>query len=208
MRKLLLTVFFVAAVPLVAAQTVDPLAAAFKASYEAEAKGDYNEAYRVIYNVIGAQPSSYEGVMRLGYIKGMQNQPRDAVLLYGRAAELEAGAVEPYIYQQYQYILLGDWTGLESSAKAALTRDQQNYTSRSRLGYALYMQGKFSEAAEQYVRLGRLYPLDLDVLIMRGWSYAKSGQKALAQRAFRRALTISPENASAKEGLEFTDRLR
>lgn len=194
--------------PAAASQPADPLAAAFKASYEAEARGDYHEAYRVVRDVIGSPPSSYEGVMRLGYLKGLQQQPLEAALLFEKAAELEQNAVEPYIYQQYQYLLLADWAKLANSSLAALSRDPLHYTSRSRLGYALYMQGKYADAASQYTKVAQLYPLDLDVMIMRGWSYAKAGQKALALRVFRRALIISPDNAAALEGYDFADRMR
>lgn len=184
------------------------LGAAFKASYAAEAAGNYDEAWRVMNEAIGRDRSSYAGVMRLAYLKTLMQKPAEAAQLYTFAAGLQPRAVEPLLYLQYQYLVLQDWTKLVEASSSALQIDPNNYNSRARLGYAYYNQQRYAEAAAEYTKVSQLYPLDLDIMVMRGWSHALSGRKALAQQAFQKVLEVSPDNASAQEGITFLSRMR
>lgn len=184
------------------------LASAFKASYAAEAAGNYDEAWRVMNDAMGRNRTSYPGLMRLAYIRGIQLKYDEAAQLYAAAAALEPRAVEPLGYLQYQYLLLQNWTKLEESARAALALDPGHYTSRTRLAWSLYSQQRYAESAAEYTKVSQLYPLDLDVLVMRGWAYALSGRRPQAEMVFDRVLEVSPENASATEGKAFLARLR
>lgn len=175
----------------------------FRSSYEAEAAGKLADAYTIVNNASGGSMSNYPAVMRLAYLKGLMGQPRDAARLYRTAGEIEPAAVEPILYQQYQYILLGDSGNVVLSAREGLKRDPQNYVSRTRLAYALYQMKKYSEAAEEYSKVAALYPLDLDVAVMQGWSFAQLGLRARARGIFQKVLTVSPDNVSAKEGMAF-----
>ncbi len=184
------------------------MARAFETSYAAEAAGNIDEAYRIMNEALGSTRSDYAGVMRLAYLRGIAGKYEEAASLYGSAAVLEPGAIEPLQYQQYHFLLAQNWAKLSEAAQAALALDPYNYTSRTRLAYAAYMRAQYATAAEEYNRVQRLYPLDLDVMIMRGWSYALANRKSQALQIFRKALTFAPSNASAKEGLDYANRLR
>ncbi|MEK8022226.1 MAG: tetratricopeptide repeat protein, partial [Candidatus Hydrogenedentota bacterium] len=190
------------------AQSSTKLADAFKASYASEAAGKYLDAFQAIVQVLQGNEDNYVVVMRLGYLKGMMGEYQEAARLYGSAAALKPDAVEPLVYQQYQFLLMTDWSALAASSREALKRDTQNYSSRSRLGYALYNMGRYSEAGENYSRVSALYPLDLEALTMRGWCYARLNRKGSASQLFREVLTISPDYQSAKDGLAYLDTLR
>ncbi len=193
---------------LVVPAAAQDLGAAFKASYAAEAAGNYDEAWRVMNEALGRDRSSYPGVMRLAYLKGLMQKPAEAAQLYAQAATLQPRAIEPLLYLQYQYLVLQDWTKLIEACSSALQLDSNHYNSRTRLAYAYYSQQRYAEAAAEYTKVSQLYPLDLDVLVMRGWSHALSGRKVFAQQAFQKVLEVSPDNTSAQEGITFLSRLR
>jgi tetratricopeptide (TPR) repeat protein len=184
------------------------LARVFQASYTAEAQGKYDEAYKVVNDYVGQTRASYVAIMRLAYLKGLMGRSEEAAQLFGTAAELQPRAIEPIIYQQYHLLALKDWEKLTNAARGALRLDANHYVSRTRLAYALYNQARYLEAAEEYAKVANLYPLDLDVMLMRGWCYALAGKKAQAQMLFKGVLTLSPDNASAKEGVEYLAKLR
>lgn len=198
------SLFTLVALPAVA----QDLASAFKASYAAEAAGNYDEAWRVMNEALGRNRTSYPGVMRLAYIRGIQLKYDEAAQLYAAAAALEPRAVEPLVYLQYQYLLLQNWSKLEESARAALVLDPNHYASRTRLAWSLYSQQRYAESAAEYTKVSQLYPLDIDVLVMRGWAFALSGRRPQAEMVFDRVLEVAPENASAIEGKAFLARLR
>lgn len=206
MRRLLVGFLAVImAVSVVHAEETDMLAAAFKASYTAESAGNLNEAYRQISNAAGVE-KNYAGVMRLAYLKGRLGLYEEAAGQYIAAARLAPGAIEPILCQQYQYLMLKDWARLESAAKAGLALDARNYWSQTRLAYASYMQQKYKDAVEQYGRVATLYPLDLDVALMLGWSNALAGNDSAALKCFRQMLLISPDNKSAREGVAYVEK--
>lgn len=184
------------------------LSRVFQSSYALEAQGKYDDAYKVVNEHVGQSRATYVTVMRLAYLKGLMGKSEDAAQLFATAAELQPRALEPLLYQQYHYLVAKNWDGLASSARNALRLDANNYTSRTRLAYALYFQGRYAESAEEYAKVANLYPLDLDVMVMRGWCNALLSRKAQAQTLFRGALVLSPEYASAKEGLDYVARMR
>jgi tetratricopeptide (TPR) repeat protein len=213
LKKFLAAALLSALIPAAAARADLPdissdLAGVFQRSYTAEAAGKYDEAYKVVNDYVGQTRAGYVAVMRLAYLKGLMGRNDEAAQLFGTAAELQPRAIEPVVYQQYHLLILKDWEKLANSARVALRLDSNHYVSRTRLAYALYNQGRFTEAAEEYAKVANLYPLDLDVMLMRGWCYALSSRKAQAQMLFKSVLALSPDNASAKEGLEYLAKLR
>lgn len=181
---------------------------AFKKSYAAEAAGKWSNAFQAMVELLPEHQGNYAVMVRMAYLKSASGEYQEAARLYGAASDLKPEAVEPIIYQQYQFILMKDWSSLATAARAGLARDTQNYTSRSRLAYALYNLGRYAEAGENYMRVTALYPLDLDALVMRGWCYAQLGRKPLAVQLFREVLTLSPENQSAKDGLAYVEAMK
>ena len=184
----------------------EDLEKAFADSYTAESEGRIDDAYNIIDSAIGAERTVYAGVMRLAYLKSLAGKYSLAAELYNSAAELEPNAVEPLLYLQYQYILLGDWQGLEQSSNKALKNDLNNYLSMTRLAYSYYQRGQYGRAREAYLKVQQLYPLELDAMVMVGWSNALSNHKSEAKRNFRKVLMLAPQNKSAKEGLAFATR--
>jgi len=179
----------------------EDLSKAFESSFAAESEGRIDEAYSIIERAMGK--GNYESLMRLAYLRALAGRYKESAELYAKAAELEGNAVEPLLYEQYQYFLLEDWVRLEEVCLKTLKIDANNYISRTRLAYSYYMRAQYSKAAEEYSKVQLLYPLDLDVMLMRGWSYALSNRDNLAFKIFRKVLMLSPSNTSAKEGLEF-----
>lgn len=187
------------------AQSMGP---AFAESYRSEGAGNWMEAYRIMARAMESNENSYPIMMRMAYLKGMMGDSAEAARLYGTAAQVAPDAIEPVISQQYQYLIMGDWTKLISASREGLRRDPKNYTSSTRLGYANYMLGRYQAAADEYAKVCRMYPLDIDVMLMKGWSLALAGDRPAAEKEFQMAMTLSPENQSAKDGMAYLRSLR
>lgn len=204
-RSLIIAV--VVAFTAVSAHATD-MGTVFKASYEAEAAGKLDEAYRIVNDAAPISANNYPAVVRLAYLKSLMTQYKEAAQLYATAGRIEGKAIEPVLSEQYQYLILQDWDNLDKAAREGVKRDPNNYYSLTRLGYSLYSRARYADAAEQYTKVAALYPLDLDVTLMRGWAHALAGQKNQAGQVFRSVQVISPDNASAKDGLLFLEKLQ
>lgn len=178
----------------------------FRESYAAETAGRLDEAIAIISGRI--ENDNYYATMRLGYLNGLLGRHPAAIQHYTRAAQLRPAAVEPLLYLQYQHLILQDWVNLEKTCRDTLLRDAGNYTARTRLGYALYLQRKYPEAAEQYTQVARQFPLDIEVLRMVGWANALAGRPRPAQQAFNSILCFSPDDQDARQGIKFVQERR
>lgn len=180
---------------------------AYRASIEAETSGKLADAYKIMNALPVESEDDYPIVMRLAYLNGLMGKSEEAAKMYGTAADLRQDAVEPLLYQQYYYLYLQNWPKLQESCRTAMTRDPRNYTALTRLGYAMYMMGKYNDAAEVYARVSKMHPLDLEVMNMRGWCAYYAGRKAEAERAFHYVLVFSPSHKSALSGKAYAAKM-
>ncbi|MEW5692708.1 MAG: tetratricopeptide repeat protein [Candidatus Hydrogenedentota bacterium] len=203
---LIITLFF--AVPGLSA---NDLANALDESYKAETEKDYEKAYSIIEDIMEEVTDEfglYTIQMRLGYLNNLLKKYKEAAENYNAAALLRPKAIEPMLYLQYQYLILQDWSKLIDVCIKALKLDPNNYTSKTRLAYSFYMTGNYEQSASEYLEVLSLYPLDIDVMNMIGWSYVFLGMKDEAKKIFKTVTTISPGNTSANEGLDYLKNLK
>lgn len=180
-------------------------AAAYQRSYEREAAGQYRAALKALGPVQG-KGKSYFYQLRLGWLRYRAGDHRPAVEAYRKAASLSPRAVEPWLGITLPQLALRLWKDAEQSARKALRLDANNFLANSRLAWATYNLGRYSEAERLYGKVLRLYPADLQMRAGLGWSLLKQGKKAAAVKAFAAVLAVSPKNASAAEGLRAASR--
>ena len=182
------------------AQT-DRVAGLYRDSYVLEAKGDYAGAASKVRDAKQASPRSYFAAARLGWLTYLAGDFSSSVAAYTEAIGLEPKAVEPKLGLTLPLVAAKKWRDLERACRDVLAVDAQNATALSRLAQAQYWSDNFADAAATYRRLADNYPSNLDYKTGLGWALLKTGRAADAKQQFDAVLAVSPDNASAKQGL-------
>jgi tetratricopeptide (TPR) repeat protein len=172
-----------------------------KNSYSLEAGKKYQEAMQLMKELADREPRHYLANLRTGWLAYLSSNLGLSVIYYQKAVVLAPDAVEPRLGLLLPQIALGNYAQAEANARAALRLDAKNYLARSRLAWALYLAGRFGEAADFYAGLVKDYPSDGEMHLGLAWALLKQGQKQPALAAFRMADTILPGNASVADGI-------
>jgi tetratricopeptide (TPR) repeat protein len=182
------------------AQTSD-LQKALRASYLAEAKGDYGAAAKSLLEMLIREPQNYFLQMRAGYLNLMLGQYNASLNAYEIAAEMQPRAVEPAMGALKAAVGLGNWAVAEKWASNVLQQDPNNYVGLSRLAYSYFVRKDYAKASEQYQKVLMLYPSDTEMKSGLAWSYYYLGNKTKAQTLFTEVLAVNPDDAIAKQGV-------
>lgn len=177
------------------------VSASLRASYDAEAKGNFNGALEPVLAALNRNPRHYFCQMRAGYLYLILRQYPQGLTAYQAAAELMPSAVEPCVGALKAANALGNWTAAEKWGHLVLRKDPGNYTGLSRLAYSHYMRKDYALALTHYKEVLELYPSDIDMRNGLAWSCYYMGNKTEARKLFAEVLEVSPDNASANQGL-------
>jgi tetratricopeptide (TPR) repeat protein len=85
--------------------------------------------------------------------------------------------------------------------ESILIIDPQSTVANYYLGYALYNRKQYETASKHFEKVVNLYPFDYDNSIMLAWTYFRLGKNNEAKMLFNKVLLMSPNDASALEGL-------
>lgn len=96
----------------------------------------------------------------------------------------------------------------EADARQALEHDPEHQGAANVLSHALRMQGRVAENTEQIAGMLARNPEDDDNHSAGGWNALQAGRYEQAERHFREALRLNPENEFAREGLIESFRAR
>jgi tetratricopeptide (TPR) repeat protein len=100
------------------------------------------------------------------------------------------------------------WARSVEEYKAAVALDSANVDAWRGLGYSLLNQQRYPEAVSAFRKAENLDPRDLQGLIWLGQAYGMAGQLDQAEATFKRALTIAPGSAEAKQNLEEVQKVQ
>lgn len=182
------------------AQTTSEIQTAFKISYEFETKGEYNKAIDEIKKVF--KEDSYEINLRLGWLSYSAGQFTSSKSYYTKAINLMPYAIEARFGLVYPAAAMGNWDEVISQYKKILEVDNQNSVANYRLGVIYYERKDYTKSNSYLEKVVNLYPFDYDGLLMYAWCNFQLGNLREAKVLFNRVLMLSPDDSSAKEGLE------
>jgi tetratricopeptide (TPR) repeat protein len=182
--------------------STDPVEVALKASYAAEATGDYQAAIKALTSVGASANSSYIAQLRLGWLNYCAKEYQQSATYYKKAVQLAPLAIEPLLGQMLAQQLSENTEEAMRTGNAILRRDPNNYTANSRLAWMYYVKRDHKQAAILYRKLVGLYPTDTEMLLGLGFALKYSGEKKDADKQFNTVLLLSPDNARALEGLK------
>lgn len=179
---------------------------ALKASYAAEAKGDYVTALKTLTEVLNTDSRNYFLQLRSGYLNLMLGKYTASLEAYENAASLEPRAVEPALGALKASSMGTNYATTEKWAQNVLGRDSDNYMGLSRLAYSYFARKDYSKAGEYYQRVLDLYPSDNDMRSGLAWSSFYLGNKTKAAALFSEIIAVNPDYNGAQHGLALSQK--
>lgn len=172
---------------------------AFIRSYSYEKESKFKEASKELKNIY--DEGSYLINMRLGWLAYQAGSYIESMDYYQKAISLKPFAIEPSFGYISPASAAGNWTQVEEQYKKILTIDPMNTTANYWLGMIYYNREQYDLALKNFEKVANLYPFDYDSIIMYAWTNFKMQNLREAKVLFQQALLISPNDASALQGL-------
>jgi tetratricopeptide (TPR) repeat protein len=177
----------------------DDVRSAFKESYRLEAKGRIGSAIDVIKKIYNK--NSYEINLRLGYLSNLKGQYSESIYYYSTAISILPLSVEARLGLANPVAAIEDWTTLENNYNDILKIDPNNSQVNYKLGMMFYYRADYNGAFKYIEKTVNLYPFDYYSVLMLAWTNFNLGKAREAEVLFNKVLLISPDDASALEGL-------
>ena len=181
------------------AQDIKDIQTAFEKSYAFEKENNFSEAINSIKKVYSE--NSYESNLRLGWLSYQKGNISNSERYYSIAID-----ILPYSEEAKFGLILpksanAKWEEVIDIYKQILTISPNNTIANYKLGYIYYNQKNFGYAKALFEKVINLYPFDYDTLLMYAWSNLQLGRFKEAKILFNKVLMLSPNDASALEGL-------
>jgi tetratricopeptide (TPR) repeat protein len=172
---------------------------AFKKSYANETKGDFTAAIKDLKAVYGE--GTYELNLRLGWLHYSVALHTESMAYYKKAIDLMPASIEAKFGYVYPAAAVGNWDQAMTQYENILRIDPKNSQAHYRLGLIYYERAELDKALQHFQVGSNLYPFDYDFTLMMAWTSLKMGKMREAKVLFNKVLLISPDDASAMEGL-------
>lgn len=172
---------------------------AFSKSYSSEAIPDYAQAIKDLQDVYSS--GSYEINLRLGWLNYKAGNNDEAMKLYQIAIDLMPYSFEAKLGYNLPASAAELWDKVIENYKEILKTDPQNTFVNYQLGYIYYVRQDYTTANSLFEKVVNLYPFGYDALLMYAWTNYQLGLYREAKILFNKVLMLSPEDASALEGL-------
>ncbi|HRS54147.1 MAG TPA: tetratricopeptide repeat protein [Bacteroidales bacterium] len=196
----LLIVAFTISINLSAQKTQEKLQEAFKNSYSYESRGDYVNAIKQIKNIY--DDNSYDVNLRLGWLNYIAGNFTESISYYEKALKLMPMSEEARMGYVLPASALGNWDAVLNKYLEILKTNPYNTLVLYRVGLIYYGKEQYSQAYSYFEKVVNLYPFSYDGLLMFAWTNLKLGKNREAKALFNKVLLLSPDDTSAKEGLQ------
>ena len=173
---------------------------AFSNSYAFESKGEYSEAIQELTKVY--EETSYPINLRLAWLNYTSGNFTKSISYYSKSIDLMPYSIEARLGIVYPASAIGNWVLVENTYKKVLEIDSKNYTANYKLASINYGRKSYTSANYFLEMIVNLYPFNYETTILYAWTNFQMGKTKEASFLFKRALLLSPNDASALEGLE------
>lgn len=171
----------------------------FAMSYTHEKNGDYSQAIKLMKEIYDEK--SYEINLRLGWLTYIAGNYSESASYYSRAIQLQPLSEEARLGYVLPTSAMGNWDAVLREYLKILENNPYQTTVLYRIGNIYYGRNDFNKAYTYFEKLVNLYPFSYDGLLMFAWTNYKLGKLKEAKVLFQKVLLLSPDDASAKEGL-------
>ncbi len=205
MKKRTPALSFLSALAAALSMSVTALAAdvpdLYRASYQAEARGDYTTALGKLREIRSVAGPSYFASLRTGWLAYLSGDFATAEAQYRDAVAAKPKALEAKVGLTLVLFVAKKWRPLETACKQVLAESPAQPTVRARLAAAYYNLGNYPDSAAGYRKLVEEYPGELDYHTGLGWALLRLGKREEARKVFELVLSVSPDNPNAKDGM-------
>ncbi len=177
----------------------EKLQQAFSQSYNYEKTADYSQAIKVMKEVY--DENSYEVNLRLGWLTYLSGNYTESASYYNKAIQLQPVSEEARLGYVLPASAMGNWDAVLREYLKILENNPYQTTVLYRVGNIYYGRNDYTKAYSYFEKLVNLYPFSYDGLLMFAWTNLKLGKYKEAKILFNKVLLLSPDDASAKEGL-------
>lgn len=174
---------------------------AFSDSYSFEYSKNYTRAIEIIKPFYSE--GSYELNMRLGWLSYMAGNFPESVAYYQKAINLIPLSIEARLGMVYPLSYQLNWEGVITQYNEILKTDPQNLNVNYKLGLVYYNREQYTEAKKYFDKYISLYPFEYNAVLMSAWTNLKLSKFSEAKELFNKVLLLSPQDASALEGLGY-----
>jgi len=185
------------------AQTNETITA-FSESYSLEKDGDYAKAIQKIRNIY--VETSYAINIRLGWLSYLNGDFMGSISYYKKSIDLMPYSVEARLGLVYPAYAMGNIDQVQAIYLEILEIDPKNYTANYKLAGVYYGKEMYKESFQLLQTIVNLYPFNYNATILYGWVNLKLRNTKEAKILFNTALTISPNDISALEGLSIINQ--
>ena len=199
LKKSIVVLFIIATIATQAQTTTEVMQKAFLNSYTNETKGDFVAAIKNIKDIYDA--NSYEMNLRLGWLTYSNTDYSESANYYLKAIQLQPMSEEARMGYIMPLSAVGKWDEILKTYLEILKLNPYNTTVLYYTGLIYYNKAQYSQAFPYFEKVVNLYPFTYNGLLMLAWTNFKLGKYADAKALFNKILLLSPDDASAKEGL-------
>lgn len=179
--------------------TPSPLQIAFEESYKNEGEGKLKAAIDALNKAYS--PTSYEAVIRMGWLYYSLGDNPNAQKYYKSAIELMPKSIEARLGYVLPLANENKWDEIIKQYKDILAIDAMHPTVNYRMGLIYYNRKDYNTAKTYLDNAIMVYPFDYDIVILTAWNNLMLGKKEPARSLFNKALLMSPNDVSATTGL-------
>jgi len=167
------------------------------------------EALQLLHRALAGHPEHADLWRHLAYVQAKLERPADALRSSDRARELEPEEEWAHRLASLALEKLGRHADAVAAAREATRLDPENWRAHVRLALALHSGGRAHRQAWQVAaHAARLAPTEPEVHNTVGALAFAVDDYRQAEDAFRHALELDPDNATAIHNLALVDRAR
>ncbi len=163
----------------------------FIESYSWESKGDWEKATYPLLSKSDLK-NDYFANLRLGYINLLLYKGKEAIQFYQKASILEPTSIESKLGLMKAYQMQEQRDLVKQTCQTILKLDPKNYTARSSLAYAYFLDKSYGLSESTYLQIVKDYPADSEMLIGLALSQLYQGKKKEAKYTYEKAIIIVP----------------
>lgn len=179
--------------------TISPLQTAFEESYKFEGEGKLKSAIDALNKAYS--PTSYEAVLRMGWLYYSFGDNPNAEKYYKTAVDLMPKSIEAKLGYVLPLATVNKWDDVIKQYKDILVLDPMHSLVNYRMGLIYYNRKNYNTAKTYLDNAIMVYPFDYDIVILAAWNNLMLGKKEPARSLFNKALLMSPNDVSAISGL-------
>lgn len=161
--------------------------------------GDFAGASVALESYVSGHTNSDDALYLLGYVRFRQDQPKESLSFFNRAAKLRNPQAGDLKIAALDYVLLNDYANAARYLEQSVRMDPSDLETRYHLGRVRYQQNKFEDAIAAFEAVLQRDPTNLKAEDNLGLCLEAKNQNQAAIAAYRKAIELDTASSSHSE---------